>query len=414
MPDKPPLTACVVLAAAVMLASGCSSLSSSGIGTAKTGRLELSDDFKNGDARLACRWHCALTWGLERQHAKALYDAGAWNELAFDVLKIGYADDLSYYYLARAAEGLGYSRAAENYYRLSRGATLKCAEMYGDCYGFVFPRDARPGAPTVVKKEAKQQYAAAPRPKEAPRPAPRVTYERSAPAATSPAPEPPSPPSVAETAVPREAVDAAETSPSNYPASVPAAVDSHRPANLSSTGSPSVEKRPLPSVPKKSAPQKPVQQAIVNKPRDTEAKTEPAAAPAAEKRAPEAPSTPAPSVTFEEISEKFGTHSRLTEAQKREEWKKYEGRCVQWSGELSYVGGFLRGTTLGFKHYPRTLTYDVLVSAPDGAREAAQMKKGGHYTYRGTLKKFGGPILPISLDWGCRGQQRVTDQAKAG
>ncbi|HTM08830.1 MAG TPA: hypothetical protein VL754_10605, partial [Verrucomicrobiae bacterium] len=105
MTNKPPLIACAVLAAAVMLASGCSSLSSSGIGTAKTGRLELSDDFKNGDARLACRWHCALTWGLERQRAKALYDAGAWNELAFDVLKIGYADDLSYYYLARAAEG---------------------------------------------------------------------------------------------------------------------------------------------------------------------------------------------------------------------------------------------------------------------------------------------------------------------
>jgi hypothetical protein len=126
-------------------------------------------------------------------------------------------------------------------------------------------------------------------------------------------------------------------------------------------------------------------------------------------------SKPPPSVTFEEVNEKFGSHSRLTEAQKRDEWTKYQGKCVEWSGELSYVGdSFLRGRTLGFKHNSRTLTYDVLISATDNARDAAQMKKGGRYTYRATLRKYGGPILPISVDWGCRGQQRVTDQAKAG
>ena len=115
MPHKPPFIACAVLAAVAMVMSACSSLSSSGIATAKTGRLELSDDFRNGEAKLECRMRCAPTWGLERQRAKALHDARAWNDLAFDVLKVGYADDLSYYYLGKAAEGLGYSRAAENY-----------------------------------------------------------------------------------------------------------------------------------------------------------------------------------------------------------------------------------------------------------------------------------------------------------
>src|SRR5581483_10996202 len=125
--------------------------------------------------------------------------------------------------------------------------------------------------------------------------------------------------------------------------------------------------------------------------------------PVAEKPTTEPQPSAPPPVSFEEVNDKFGNHSQLTEAQKREEWKKYQGRCVQWAGDLTYVGdSFLRGVTLGFKHDPRTLTYDVLVSAPDDQRNSVlRMKKGGHYTYRGTLKKYGGAVLPISLNWGC-------------
>src|SRR5215467_7811602 len=123
--------------------SACINVSSTGITAADSGRGELTDDFRNGEAKLDCRMRCAFAWGLERQRSKGLYDTRAWSELAVDVLKIGYGDDLSYYYLGKAAEGLGYDRAAEIYFRFSRDAALKCSDIYGDCYGFVFPRDAR-------------------------------------------------------------------------------------------------------------------------------------------------------------------------------------------------------------------------------------------------------------------------------
>lgn len=109
-------------------------------------------------------------------------------------------------------------------------------------------------------------------------------------------------------------------------------------------------------------------------------------------------------VSFEDVNQKFGTDSRLTDLQKKEEWKKYQGQCVEWTGELTYVSeGFLGGISLGFKHVPITLTYDVLISAPRSVRDMAlRMEKGAHYRYRATLRSYGGAILPISADWECR------------
>ena len=376
-------------------ASACLKTSSSGVTLASGGRIELSDNFRSGEAKLECQMRCAFAWGLERQHAKGLYNARAWRELALQVLDIGYGDDLSYYYLGKAAEGLGYDRAAEIYYRLSRDATLKCTDIYGDCYGFVFPRDARLAAAAMAKKplETKRQVAAGPRPKEAARPGPFTAFPASA-AAETQASEP-----LAERGA-DEIGAGVETSETKIPA---------RP--------PEMEKRPPQPAAKSQRTQKPSQPADGGKAKIAEAKSAPAPAPVAPPvtKTVEYESKPQPRVTFEEVNEKFGSHSRLTEAQKREEWKKFQGKCVEWSGELSYVGdSFLRGRTLGFKHNPRTLTYDVLVSTSDNARDVAQMKKGGRYTYSGTLRKYGGPILPISVDWGCRGQPHVTEQAKAG
>jgi len=113
MRNKGAAVAWVFLGAIAILAASCSSIPSSGLSSAKTGRVELGDDFKNGEARLGCQLHCAITWGLYRDRAKALYNARAWNDLALNVLRIGYADDLSYFYLGKAAEGLGHYRAAE-------------------------------------------------------------------------------------------------------------------------------------------------------------------------------------------------------------------------------------------------------------------------------------------------------------
>jgi S1-C subfamily serine protease len=73
-----------------------------------------------------------------------LHDSDKWEDLAITVLRIGFVNDQSYYYLARAAEGLGFYDAADEYYQLSMGVPF--AETCGGgivnvCDGFVFPRE---------------------------------------------------------------------------------------------------------------------------------------------------------------------------------------------------------------------------------------------------------------------------------
>ena len=112
--------------------------------------------------------------------------------------------------------------------------------------------------------------------------------------------------------------------------------------------------------------------------------------------------TKAISISFEEVDRKFGIDSNLTKLQKKKEWKKYEGKCVTWTGELVYLDeGMFGGYSLGFKHKDLTFTYDVLVSAPKAfEQKALTMEKGAFYSYTMKLKDFAGVIMPITGDLG--------------
>jgi len=118
---------------------------------------------------------------------------------------------------------------------------------------------------------------------------------------------------------------------------------------------------------------------------------------------PAAASAQVSGITFEEVDRKFSVWSDLTELQKDREWEAYEGKCVEWTGEISSVDErFFGGYVVGFKHRWQTLTYDVLVTVPrDMEEEMLSMNQGQRYTYRATLDMYGGAILPISADWGC-------------
>ena len=108
-------------------------------------------------------------------------------------------------------------------------------------------------------------------------------------------------------------------------------------------------------------------------------------------------------ITFKEVNQKFGLKSKWTDLRKKEEWKEYKGKCVQWTGELAYLEqGWLGGISIGFKHLPYTLTYDVLISAPRSEKDRLmQLEQGTSYRYKATLDDYGGAILPITADWGC-------------
>jgi len=145
----------------------CSTAPSSGVALDPSGaRYELTESFKNGFARLECQTSCAGSWGAQRQELKGLHDAGLWTDLATKVLKVGFRSDQTYYYLGKAAEGLGYTTAAEIYYRLSITSTNsighKCDGVINNCDGLVFPQDAESRLQVVLqtKKEASRQEAA--------------------------------------------------------------------------------------------------------------------------------------------------------------------------------------------------------------------------------------------------------------
>ena len=110
----------------------------------------------------------------------------------------------------------------------------------------------------------------------------------------------------------------------------------------------------------------------------------------------------ASSISFEEVDSKFGSDSSWTNLRKKEEWKKYKGKCVEWTGKLVYLDEGWMGISLGFKHKDLTWTYDVLVSAPKSYKQhALTMEQGSFYNYKMRLDGYAGAILPITGDLGC-------------
>lgn len=96
-----------------------------------------------GKTRLTCETTCLLAWSSASKKIKALYDNKLWEDLAVEVSQIGYASDLTYYYLGRAAANMGHTDAAKNYYRLGLSQTQHCDGWLSSCDGFEFPNDLR-------------------------------------------------------------------------------------------------------------------------------------------------------------------------------------------------------------------------------------------------------------------------------
>src|SRR4051794_29087376 len=111
---------------------------------------------RTGAPLLHCRADCLAEWRRAQPDAAQLDAAGRWSELAALVIAINYQDDLTLYYLARAAEGLGYPTAAASYYRQSTyisGTSLSCQHESGVCGGVVLP-DAALARMDVMEREA--------------------------------------------------------------------------------------------------------------------------------------------------------------------------------------------------------------------------------------------------------------------
>jgi len=88
-------------------------------------RAQMLRDLSEGKPNLDCGIDCYWSFSHNSDTLSMLHNAGQWQELAVRTMQIGHQNDAAYYYLGRAAEGLGYLRAAETYYQYS-------AALYSD------------------------------------------------------------------------------------------------------------------------------------------------------------------------------------------------------------------------------------------------------------------------------------------
>ena len=101
--------------------------------------------FEHGEVALNCRVACAAAWNASRPELLRRYIAANWHGLADLVIETDFQNDLAYFYLGRAAEGLGKNDAALNYYRIAGALatgpdqSLKCRDGAGSCDSFSFP-----------------------------------------------------------------------------------------------------------------------------------------------------------------------------------------------------------------------------------------------------------------------------------
>jgi hypothetical protein len=100
---------------------------------------------QTGAPILSCRDACLADWRREQPQAQQLTAAGQWRDLAALLIRVGYQDDLSLFYLGRAAEGLGFTTGAAAYYHQSKelsGSAIACITQSKQCGGLVFPQAA--------------------------------------------------------------------------------------------------------------------------------------------------------------------------------------------------------------------------------------------------------------------------------
>lgn len=106
---------------------------------------DLLPTFQKGELRLTCDTACSGAWGYTRRRAKSLYENRLWTDLAVEVANVGHRVDLTYFYLGRAAEGLGYPNAAQTYFNLALANHYKCDSFIDNCDGIEVTSEANAG-----------------------------------------------------------------------------------------------------------------------------------------------------------------------------------------------------------------------------------------------------------------------------
>lgn len=149
-----------------LLLTGCGG---DGSQLARMTPAELLALHQTGRPVLDCREACLPEWRDVQPEAMELDARQQWSDLAVLVMRTGYQDDLSLYYLGRAAEGMKFFVAAASYYRQSMqlsGTSISCENFSRLCGGVNLPAAAE------QRLAATDSMLAAAKPPRRPRPNP--------------------------------------------------------------------------------------------------------------------------------------------------------------------------------------------------------------------------------------------------
>jgi hypothetical protein len=108
------------------------------------------------------------------------------------------------------------------------------------------------------------------------------------------------------------------------------------------------------------------------------------------------------SITWADYDKIYGAKSKTTDMQKEQSWKDFEGKRVAWSGEVAEVSnGTFGGVNISIKMDKDTIISDIdLEVKKDYEGAASKLTKGSKISFVGTLKSYGGAILPATLSDG--------------
>ena len=118
---------------------------------------------------------------------------------------------------------------------------------------------------------------------------------------------------------------------------------------------------------------------------------------------PSAPAERAPreeTISWSEINSIYSLESRNTDLQKKEEWKRFKGKNVTWSGEVAAISDGFGGLTLQIKMNRSSFLADLLIRLKRSERsKALRLHQGDSVTFSGKLDDWG-TLMPITLDNG--------------
>lgn len=92
------------------------------------------NQFVSGSLRLTCdSVGCAGESGYNRQKFVQMHNTGMWRDLVIEVARVNFNDQMSYWYLARAAESSQNIQAARIYYNIALTHSKQCDAVFNLC-----------------------------------------------------------------------------------------------------------------------------------------------------------------------------------------------------------------------------------------------------------------------------------------